>query len=138
MFFTNRLTGFRAIEYALFMDMLWFARRRLLSLVLMVYTAISVLGTFSFAALEPYQAVQSEIENTQYTNFFIQNPAEAPIVLTNLGSVRFSPVSMSFQRVASFLITLIGGTPCSQSSFIARMRIHYSELNNKILLKLRI
>jgi hypothetical protein len=33
----------------------------------MVYTAISVLGTFSFAVLEPYQAVQFEIETTQDT-----------------------------------------------------------------------
>ena len=125
------------------MDMLWFTRRRLL-LILMVYTAISVLGTFSFAVLEPYQAVQFEIENTQDSifspveNFFIQNSAEAPALLTKLGSVRFFPLRMSFQRVASLLIMLITGMSCSQSSFIASMRIHYSELKNKILLKLRI
>lgn len=125
------------------MDMLWFTRRRLL-LILMVYTAISVLGTFSFAVLEPYQAVQFEIENTQDSifspveNFFIQNSAEAPALLTKLGSVHFFPLRMSFQRVASLLIMLITGMSCSQSSFIASMRIHYSELKNKILLKLRI
>ncbi|MDR2537293.1 MAG: hypothetical protein LBC46_03195 [Treponema sp.] len=123
------------------MDMLWFARRRLLSLILMIYTAVSILGTFSFAALIPYQTVQSEIENIQDTifdpmeNFLMQDPAEASSsMFIKLGRVRFSLLCMSFQRAASLLIMPI----CSQSSFITSMRIHYSVLKNKILLKLRI
>ncbi|MDR1399519.1 MAG: hypothetical protein LBJ41_06340 [Treponema sp.] len=125
------------------MAMFWFARRRQLS-ILMVFTAISVVGTFSFDVLEPYQAVQYEIETTQdrmlssVENFFIQNPAEVPVMFSTLGSVRFSPLRMSFQRISSFLIMLISVTSCSQSSFIASMGIHYSELKNTILLKLRI
>lgn len=106
----------------------------------MVYTAIFVLGTFLFAALVPYQTVLSEVENTLDTifdpveNFFIQDPVEASSTFIKLGRVRFSPLCMSFQRASFLLIMPI----CSQSSFITSMRIHYNELKNKILLKLRI
>jgi hypothetical protein len=127
------------------MDIVWFAQKKLLCLILMAYTAISVLGTFSFAVVEPYHAVESEIKNkTQdntfgsVENFFIQHPAEEPVILAALGSARFSPLRMGFQRIASLLGTLISGKPYSKSSTIASIQIHYSDIKNHILLKLRI
>jgi hypothetical protein len=127
------------------MYILWLARKKLLCLVLMTYTAISVLGTFSFAALEPYHLVESEIANkTQdkifgsVENFFIQHPAEEPVIHATLGSARFSPLRIGFQRIAPLLGSLISGKPYSKSSAVASIKIHYSDIKNNILLKLRI
>jgi hypothetical protein len=103
---------------------------------------MSILGTFSFAVLEPYHAVKSEIENNgtqdkifgSVENFFIQHPAEEPTILAKLGSTRFFPL-----RLASLSGSLISGKPCSKSSStIAGIQIQYSDPKNNILLKLRI
>jgi hypothetical protein len=124
------------------MNMVWFAQKKLLCLIVMAYTAMSVLGTFSFAVLEPYHAVKSEIENNRTQDkifgsvetFFTQHPAEEPVILAKLGSARFSPLRVAFLSGSS-----ISGKPYSKSSsIIAGMQIQYSDLKNNILLKLRI
>jgi hypothetical protein len=128
------------------MEILWFAQKKLLCLILMACTAISVLGTFSFAVLEPYHAVESEIANKAQDNIFgsIENffvpqlPAEEPVILAALGSARFSPLRMEFQRITALLGSLICGKPYSKSSTVASVQIHYSDIKNHIILKLRI
>ncbi|MDR3335265.1 MAG: hypothetical protein LBT13_10345 [Treponema sp.] len=127
------------------MGMVWFAQKRLFCLIVMAYTALSVLGTCSFAVVEPFHAVKSEIANkTQdkifgsLENFFIQHPAEESIIITKSGSTRFSPLRIGFQRLASLLDSLINEKPYSKSSIIAGTKTQYSDLRNNILLKLRI
>jgi hypothetical protein len=111
----------------------------------MAYTALSVLGTFSFAAVEPFQSVKFEIENKTQDkifgslgNFFLQHPAEEPTIITKSDGTRFSPLPMGFQRLVSLSGSPISGKPCSKSSVIAGTKIQYSDLKNNILLKLRI
>jgi hypothetical protein len=111
----------------------------------MVYTAVSVLGTFSFAAAEPFRAVKFEIENKAQgkifgllENFFAQHPAEEPVITTKLGSTRFYPLRPGFQRAASLAGLSVIGTPYSKSSIIAGIKIQHGDFKNNILLKLRI
>jgi hypothetical protein len=123
------------------MNMVWFAQKKLIGLIVMAYTAISILGTFSFAVLEPYHAVKSEIENHRthdaifgaVENFFTQHPAEEPVFLAKLGSTRFSPL-----RIASLCSLLLKTSYAKSSPFIIAGHIQYSDLKNNILLKLRI
>jgi hypothetical protein len=111
----------------------------------MAYTALSVLGTFSFAAVEPYHPVKFEIENkTQdkifgsLENYFIQHPAEEPTIITKSGSAQFSPLRMGFQRITSLLGSPVSGKPYAKSSIITSIKVHYNDLKNNIPLKLRI
>jgi hypothetical protein len=111
----------------------------------MAYTALSVLGTFSFATVEPFYAITLKEENKTQdklfcssAHFFIQYPAEEPATFTTLGSTRFSPLHMGFQRNASLLGSPIGGTSFSKSSPMVCTKLAYTNLKNTILLKLRI
>jgi hypothetical protein len=121
------------------MGMVWCAQKRLFCLIITAYTALAVLGTYSGAAVEPYHAVQCEIENkTQdkifgsLENFFIQHPAEEPAIITKLGSTRFSPC------IASLVGSPISGKPYAQSFHINGTKTQYHDLRKNILLKLRI
>jgi hypothetical protein len=111
----------------------------------MAYTALSVLGAFSFAAVEPFQAVQCEIENktqdkifSSLGNFFLQHPAEEPTITTKSDGARFSPLRMGFLRLTSLSGSPVNGKPHSKSSLIAGTKTQYSKSKNNILLKLRI
>ncbi|MDR3171167.1 MAG: hypothetical protein LBU17_05980 [Treponema sp.] len=106
--------------------------------MLMAYTALSVLGTFSFAVVEPYHAVLGEKVFGALENFFIQQPAEEPVLITKLGSTRFSPLRIGFQRLASLLSVLINEKPDAQLCYINGTKTQHSDLKNNILLKLRI
>jgi hypothetical protein len=127
------------------MDMVRVAQKKLHSFLLLAYTAVSVLGTFSLAVLEPYQTVTFEIENNiqdnnrcAVENFFIQHSVEEPVALSKLGDPRCSRSRISVQRIAALPGSLINGTSCSASSIIAGIAIPQSAIKNNISLKLRI
>jgi hypothetical protein len=113
------------------------------SFILALYTAVSLLGTFSFAALEPYQTVRDEIATLQdvlfdsVDRFLIQNQAESPPAFSSLGRARFSPMSAG-QRAAALFIIVGEAASYAQSFFTAGIRINYNEPEHTILLKLRI
>jgi hypothetical protein len=125
--------------------MAWFARKRLLSLIFMAYTALSVLGTFSFATVEQFNSVRFEIDNKGHArisrslgNYFIQHPAEELTINAESDYVKFSPVRMSFQRIASLSGLPISRKSCSASCYAVGTEIQHSDLKTNILLKLRI
>ncbi|MDR3343676.1 MAG: hypothetical protein LBT14_13025 [Treponema sp.] len=135
----------KILIYGMVMGMVWFVQKRLFCLILMAYTALSVLGTFSFAAVEPYHSVKLGFENkaqdktfASLENFFLQQPAEEPTIITKSGSTRFSPLRIGFQRLTALLGSLINEKPYSKSSHITGTKTQYSDLKNTILLKLRI
>jgi hypothetical protein len=135
----------KILMYGRVIDMIWFAQKKLPCLMIMVYTTISVLGIFTGTVLEPYHAVKFGMENKTHIkisgsveNFFIQHPAEEPVMFSKLGSVRFAPARMGFQRIVSLLSLPSGGKPNSKSRHITGINTRYNDLKNTILLKLRI
>jgi hypothetical protein len=125
--------------------MAWFSKKKLPFLFLAVYTALSVLGVFSFAAADGLRLVYVGPENpvlgnvyAAQDNFFIQCTAEEPIVISKPGAAQCNPVRAGFQRTV-FLPGFSGaGNASSVSSLAVNARTPYTNAKNNILLKLRI
>jgi hypothetical protein len=126
-------------------DMTLLGRKRLLRLVLMAYTAISVLGAFSFAAAEPFHAVEIEMaDKAQDTisglagNLFPQHPAEEAAISAKAGGVRSSPARTDFQHAASLSGLPASGKHYPKLTCASETKTHCAGVKSIILLKLRI
>jgi hypothetical protein len=121
-----------------------FARKKLPCLIFTVYTALAVIGAFSFAAVDSLRAVDFELGEPgnrifgSLDTYFVQSPAEEPTLVVKANGTQFSPVRVGFQRFASTFGLLNIGNAFSKSSFAANANIHYINPKNTILLKLRI
>jgi hypothetical protein len=125
--------------------MAWFSRKKLLCLILTVYTAFAVLAAFSFAAAEPFRSIGFEIENQGsgkvsafQETFFIQRQVEDPALFIKAGRVQFSPLRTGFQRLAFLWGRPDTGNGFSGSLFLTNKKKQSLTLKNTILLKLRI
>jgi hypothetical protein len=111
--------------------------------VLVIYTVLAVMGTLSFAALEPLRSVTFEVENqgrlsASLENCSVQPPGEEQAFISRTSDSSFSPLRTGFQR-----FTFLSGSPrienaFSKSSFFPGAEAHHIALRNTILLKLRI
>jgi hypothetical protein len=125
--------------------MVRFAREKRFFLIVAAYTALSVLGAFSFAAAEPYRAVNAAVGSTTQGrlssalgDFAAQHPLADPTLNAQSGGTRSSPVSMGLQRLTFLAASPLSGKPYSRSPLIAGAIAQYGAVKNTILLKLRI
>jgi hypothetical protein len=125
--------------------MVRFSEKRLPYLVLVVYTALAVMGTFSLAAAEPLRSVNLKIENPPSNkisgslgSYLIQYPEAELAIIAKTDDTPFSPLRIGVQRIAFLLGPSSTGNAFFRSSFAASAGTQYINLRNNILLKLRI
>jgi hypothetical protein len=119
--------------------------KKLPCLILVAYTVLAIVGSFSLAATEPLRSVNYTIENHKsdtilgaLENHFVQHPAEEPGITTKTDNTSFSPIRTGFQRIASIFGLTNTGITLSKTPFMANTKITYTGLKNVIPLKLRI
>jgi hypothetical protein len=125
-----------------------FSWKKLTSLFFAAYTAIAVVGAFSFAAADSLRSLHFEAKSPVLgspefgglipDNYVIPHQAEVPMVITKPGANQFSPLRMGFQRIAFLFGTSNSGNTFSKSPFWVSPKIQHANLKKNILLKLRI
>jgi hypothetical protein len=122
-----------------------FPRKKLPRLIFTVYTALAVIGVFSFAAVDSLRSVAFEMGEPAGDrisgfpdNRLFQYSAEEPALVAETSETQFPSMRMGFQRFASAFGLLNIGNAFSKSSFAANANIYYINPKNTILLKLRI
>jgi hypothetical protein len=127
------------------MVMIRFTRTRLPFLVLAMYTALFVVGVFSFAAAEQLRAVNRGMENAASgrisgvgERYVFPCPAGEPVIIAKIDDASFTPPRAGFQRISFLSLPPCAGSVWSEPSFRAHTGISPVNFKNSILLKLRI
>jgi hypothetical protein len=123
--------------------MVGFLQKRLPRFSLLL--AVSIMGAFTFAAIEPLRAANFELENfgsntivsSQFYDF-TQYPAEEPTLVSKAGNNQFSPLRTGIQRFSSLPGSFLPEDTLSNSLLNISIKTQYTNLKNNILLKLRI
>jgi hypothetical protein len=121
-----------------------FLRKKWSHLILAAYLVFAIMGTFTFAAAEPFRSVDF-LENESSSGASISQqdlsadtPIEGEPVITNGRGYSFSLLRNGSLRTAMPLGTRDAGSVIAQTSLSAIQKINHFTIKNTILLKLRI